>query len=210
MLKKITIIFFTSLAFILLQACNCNREKEIVQTPAKDTVVTSSTFQADTTTPSGKFEQEQLKRDIGDVITPEELSKFLPAKITGAEKYAPSIGKYYEHDRVWTTASSEYVFNRKGFVSVAVFDYGPKGEIPEKKYYDELPSEPGMIAEKFVSGNARGYTLWNAEARKGKLNVLLKERYVIQVTADRIPDNGMTLADIYNMINVNKLTSKAK
>jgi hypothetical protein len=158
----------------------------------------------------GKVESVDWEKVNATLLKPDKLSKYLPNYIKGFEKYPWSGGKSSDGIHSWTTASSEYVNPKKGFISVSIYDYGKGGYIPDKKYFENIPSEEGKISQKVKIEEGKAYLLWNEQQHSGTLYALIDNRFIIKIESNNLPKETGSMQDLLNYIDYYSLMQLAR
>lgn len=125
-------------------------------------------------------------------LAPEVLEMALPLSIQNFEKLPTSRG-VIQRGAGWNTVSAQYLAKPSGFISIAVNDYGghfPEEEIP---HFSNLPYEQGLLSEHIEYTIAKGYKMWNENDRRGRMGLLIGNRFSVKIEADRLP---MTIPEI--------------
>jgi len=145
------------------------------------------------------------------LITPDTLELLLPTKIPGAEKYPSNKGSQHYGDKSWTSASSEYSFD-KGMLIIQINDYGVAGNMPEDEYrlFTFLPEIDGMLSKRVWHKDGKGYMMWDKEKGEGKLQILFQDRFVVNIDAYVLGKNDPGLEYYLNKVNVERFKTLSK
>jgi hypothetical protein len=139
----------------------------------------------------------------GSPVDPKKLKDFIPDKIPGAIRAPISTGSIMgDNDKLFTTASCNYTFTKGGLV-INIQDYGRYENLTsqDKKYFSKMPTESGYETETVVTNEGKGFILWDAEARNGRMFYLLANRFVIKLEAYTLPSKAGDIIFYFNMIN---------
>ncbi len=131
-----------------------------------------------------------------------KLKDVLPQKINGCKAYPASTGS----SELYASAAIDFDTGEQGYLHIAVHDYGLLENIPEKPDYSSLTKLPNAETTEINYLGQRGYKIWNAEKRFGKLYMIVNDRFTVQVEAEKIPEEAGSLMDILRKIEIKKLS----
>lgn len=221
-MKYILIVLVLSL--LVLNSCTkCSHNNNKIQTTDKEKVTeiqkTDKNKKQDISTSQnteGKIisntKYSDAKIDMyypGGILPPDELKKYLPTEIPGTKRSAPSTGIIYGESGNVSTVSFTYDFP-KGGLAIRITDYGELNNIPpyDLKYFNELPTAPGMEVETIVNDMGKGYVLWNADKNSGEMYYLLANRFIIKLEGFTLPAGTGGLIYFFDKINKQKLINR--
>lgn len=200
---KIIIIIFPIILF------SCDNEKDIPKqqnnTKNNDPDITFTLIDTLDKTPSVQTNK------IEKLLKPEILEEFLPKNYAGFNKLPASFGAVYEDDYSFTSASSDYVHSNKfsGF-TIYIEDYGNEESIKIRNNIDNPQVEPGFTLKRISGPYYRGFVTMSTTVRTGSLIVIVANRFVVKIVAEKLTKESPELEDILNSIKLNELINKAK
>ncbi|PKL86759.1 MAG: hypothetical protein CVV22_01315 [Ignavibacteriae bacterium HGW-Ignavibacteriae-1] len=221
------IYVFVLLSFLLLASCDESKiESEklesidtlsVIENKIDSNYGTEITVAAIDTSVLTPKEKEYLKKQdekkdrvisYENNIHQDKLTEFIPKSISGYEKLPGSSGRMVDNDGyVVTTTKGEYVSGRKSII-IDIFDYGRKPKIHNVEIYDNPPTDLEVPTIKVEHRGAKGFRYYDERMRYMRVEVLLKNRYVIIFRFNR-PDvereQALQYLDLINFENLIKL-----
>jgi hypothetical protein len=194
MSRKIIIILIT----VFLIACN----KEDQNKPADE----AGNMENGSIQMTNKNVTKPSANVLKGFVKPEDIAQVLPESFNSFEKFPPATGASYEDNESWTTASADYRYTRRSQVSIAIFDYKVKNNIPNLEYFEKPPKEEGLQTIAFDFPNGKGYSVWNDKIRTGSLKAIVNNRFVIEISANTLPAKIENIRYIFDKIDLTKLT----
>jgi len=162
-----------------------------------------------------KQELEYLKKmeekknqiyDFSNNLKPEEILEFLPKNISGFETLPNTMGTQSDDSgNLYTFAKGQYSNDNKQSIIIDIFDYGRGNEPPNKKIYDLPPEDLEAVATKYTNKYAKGFYLYDEKLNYSRLEVLVKNRFVVIVRFNRAKGNPEFVKEIINKVNLKKL-----
>jgi hypothetical protein len=152
---------------------------------------------------------EQPKVQMIPTIEPDELKVVLPDSIPGYELAPFSQLSSKESDRVIQIAKYQFRNNKKAddrqTIIIDITDYGDIDAIPFSHIYDEPPKEINVVTDTLVTSEYKGYSIWSPVDFTGRSNVIVDDRFVIQVRSTANDTISKFLRSIVEMIDYDKL-----
>ena len=163
---------------------------------------------------SGQFappDKNSLGIKSGKIIPADKLSDFFPMEIKGAEKIPGNQGTQNWNNKVYSSASVEFIYPSGGFI-VLVLDFGSWKNIPDSELIDfeDRIIESRKYTEKIKTEYGHGYLQWDESKRTGVLSILVEDRFIVKIDATNLPKNNMSLTDYLNMIKIKKMIDFAR
>ncbi len=139
------------------------------------------------------------------MLDPKDMEPFLPNKITDFRKLPGDYGWAVNNEASFSSVTCQYLGNKGGSFSMALFDYGSNANIIDEKYFHDLPEETGYVTSRISVKGGLAYKLWDSKKRSGKLRALLNNRFIITIDANMLPANSFGLEFLYGMIKTDEL-----
>lgn len=199
---KIIIIIYSIILF------SCDNEKDTPEQQNKKNNEPNTEFTLiDTLDKSTSVQTNKIEK----LLKPEILEEFLPKNYAGFNKLPASFGAVYEDDYSFTSASSDYVHSNKfsGF-TIYIEDYGNEESIKIRNNIDNPQVEPGFTLKRISGPYYRGFVTMSTTVRTGSLVVIVANRFVVKIVAEKLTKESPELEDILNSIKLNELINKAK
>ncbi len=202
------------LIFLIILLCSislftCDNDKNIPKKQNLNSVskTNETSKQVDSIEKSISVQTNKIEK----LLKPETLEKFLPQNFAGFNKLPASFGSVYEDDYSFTSASSDYVHPNKfsGF-TIYIEDYGNEESIKFRNNIDNPQIEPGYTFKRISGPNYRGLVTMSKSIKTGTLIVIVANRFIVKIVAEKLTKESPELEDILNSINLNELINKAK
>lgn len=204
------IILFALLVF----SCNEKTKNE----PIIDHKIENLKAKENTTNESNKLKTEEQKYiqnlekkknkklDYSNNLTSDELIELLPNRIDGFETLPNSSGVQENDDgSLFTFAKAQFQNENKQNIIIDIFDYGKKGSIPNKDNYTKPPKDLDSPTIKYKDEFSTGFYTIDKHLDYGRLEVLIKNRFVVVVRLNKNIDNEKLLIEILRKVKLSKL-----
>jgi hypothetical protein len=203
-MTKITIFKFTFFIVFLLVSCN---DKQFVKKTDSESLASHDSSmtkkEKEYLEKQKKIENRQFNYDKN--LKPEEIEKFFPVIIKGYETLPVSKGTMFDDNNELITYAKAQFDAKSSSIIIDIMDYSKNAVIPNAGIYDNPPKDLDMPSEKFVMDDAKGFILWDVKNKFGRLEVLLKNRYVVVVRYNNPGNDKNVLKNIYKLIKINEL-----
>ncbi len=197
---------FIILLFILA-ACGEKESEQIKpisgREPASEPAVTSAKFND-----TAAIAQTEGRPTIAGMLDPKYLESLLPDDVENFRKLPSDYGWSSTKSAGFSSATCEYLGLKGGNFSITLYDFGRDANIPDDKYFVELPEEVGYETIRVPVKDGVAYQLWDNKKRSGKLRALIKNRFMIKIDVNMMPAHSYGVKSLYDMIKVDELLRK--
>jgi len=147
----------------------------------------------------------------GKLIPAAQLISFFPEEIKGAERLPHNYGTQDWAGKKFSAATVEYSF-QQGSMAIIIQDFGSRQNIPAHELVDfeDRIIQSRTFTEKITTPYGHGYLQWDDNARTGVLSLLVRDRFIVKIDANRLPVNSAALPDYLNLIKINKMIKYAE
>lgn len=158
-------------------------------------------------------EQEQVvsKDSVVDnikvsTLTPKDLKAVLPDTLPGFNTAPFSEFSAKESDRIIHTAKHQFFSeSEQKSVVMDITDYGSIEYVPFSDIYSEPPFEINMKIDTLISDAYKGYMIWSPVDFTGRVNVISKDRFVVQIRSTSNDTIDKFLKHILNKFDFQEL-----
>ncbi len=205
-------IFFKTntviLIMFLLISCAEKQDEKPLEKPDTDPEVTVPEYKS----PAGMEdtageEVDDYTGDPEDILpeSPDDLRKFLPAKIPGFKKYPSTGGRSFLDDKKYTTVSVEFKARDNELLVFAIYDYVQYEKLKEWQMVKNPPDRQGMEVEGFEYEYGYGFVAFNDISNSGEMMASVGKRFLLKVNGRNIEN-----LDLRNLLDDFDLEALAK